>query len=149
MHRRLMLALALTVLAAADVDARICVSVPLKWVFKQHDVVFIGRVHESTLFGERTIEITDGLKNARAGETVTVRLPYECCPNFSRGDMPLVFAQRDNDGHLHASVCAQELFYRPEHAAIARRRAWWWRLGISNGGWYPVREYIHRVRSRQ
>lgn len=90
MHRRLMLALALTVLLAADVGARISVPVPLKWVFKQHDVVFIGRVHEPTLFGERTIEITDGLKNARAGETVTIRLPNECCPNFSRGDMPLV-----------------------------------------------------------
>ena len=129
--RRLILILAI-VLFAPRLAACVCVTPPLKAAFKEHDVVFVGRVVDVRDVAEQrvhTIEVIDALKNTRKGAKVVVHTDNfsSCAYGFELGSTAFVLAARVANGTLESNMCANAGHNNPQSTALAKRRACWWR----------------------
>jgi predicted Zn-ribbon and HTH transcriptional regulator len=137
MHR-LVLA-CIFVLGATRLDACVCVTGSLRCAFKAHEAVFVGKVkavRTSETVALHTIEVVDALKGTRAGEELVVETDAasSCGFQYREGEVALVLAGRTPRGTLEAGYCAHFGHNNPQGIATAKRRAWWYRLGISSLG---------------
>lgn len=131
-------------LCAASAHACVCVTPAMKWSFKRHDIVVIGRIDEvSESRGSvyHHVKVVQALKGLGKEEELTIRTEMltSCGFYMPKGDERLIMAHREPDGQVVADPCSNPLSYKdPDSISLARRRAWWWRLGVSSIGWYRL-----------